>query len=119
MSLLSSVFPVRSLLELIGSEIAKQLEKEIDTFNVVYKESDTSIVFRIPKIDAPGQYDYYPFESDALAEGIKAIAAEQIKSDQKLDYVVAHYSRTVQENNYADIFSLNGEGEKSRIKFEY
>lgn len=121
MSLISQMYPVRSFLELIAAEVQKQFDEPITVFDIVYNsKSETPVVFRKPTGFAPPKnWDYYPFDSSALGDGIKAIASEQIAADQTLDYVIIHFDRNNAQNCFADIYAVNSGGEKIKTKFDF
>lgn len=109
---IATILPTKQLLKIIATEIEKQLFKDVPKFDLIYKASDNSLAFRVGE-------DLYAFEDSIVTSTVKEMAEKEIENGDVLNMVIAHYDSTNSDNDNADIYFTDKDGEKINIKFKY
>lgn len=107
------------MLRVIASEIAKQLDKDVPKFDLIYNDIKHDTTFRVYDITNHISELHGYEDSSKLSSMVKGLAEMKLKKNtQTLDLVIIHYDENVDENNFADIYFTEN-GQRHTIKYIY
>lgn len=108
---------INSKLKAIHSEIEKELKKPVESFSFMVGVENSIVNIKVKPVE--GDEIKTTHESGLITQGIKSIAKLQLTDGDVLNYVVIQYNRDSPENNHANIYYTNRQGEKEQTKYTF
>lgn len=121
---LGSIIPLRTGLEVVQTEIEKEIGCKVLRFNIIMNVERDSLDFKVWKERSAGGFEtaMYSYPDNIIKDTIKGLAESELKNELKndteiLDYVVIHFDSDPNVECFANIYYTDkATGEKKQFK---